>query len=287
MRWLITGAGGQVATHAARLLRAEGADAVSLTRNDLDITSAAAVDAAVVAERPEVVLNAAAYTAVDAAEDDEATAAAVNELGPRLLADALSRYGGRLLHVSTDYVFAGTADHPYDVDDETGPHGAYGRTKLAGERAVRAELPGRSHVVRTAWVYGGPGANFVDTMIRLEGERQTVEVVSDQIGSPTWAGDVAAGLIELGRSEAPAGVLHFVNAGQASWWDLARETFRLIGADPNRVRPTDSAAFARRAPRPAWSVLSTRAWQAAGLTPPRAWQEALAEAISTRQSDGP
>ncbi|SHH58528.1 dTDP-4-dehydrorhamnose reductase [Jatrophihabitans endophyticus] len=276
MRWLVTGGGGQLATRAVDLLDGSGDDVVALTSRDLDITDAAAVERAVADVRPDVVLNAAAYTAVDAAETDEATAAAVNEDGPRLLAEALARHGGRLLHVSTDYVFDGAADTPYDIGDPTGPRTAYGRTKLAGEQRVRAALPDRSHVVRTAWVYGGPGANFVDTMRRLEGERETVSVVADQLGCPTWARDLAAGLLELGRADVPGGVLHFVNAGQASWHDLAREVFRLVGADPGRVEPTDTASFPRPAPRPAWSVLSTRAWVAAGLTAPRPWRDALA-----------
>ena len=119
-------------------------------------------------------------------------------------------------------------------------------------------------------------------MLRLERERDTVDVVNDQIGCPTWVGDLAAGLIELGRSDVPAGTLHFVNAGQASWFDLAREVFRLAGADPDRVRPTDSSTYVRAAKRPAWSVLSTAAWVAAGLTPPRSWQDALATCLAAR-----
>lgn len=279
-RWLVTGAGGQLATHLVELLA--GADVLATNQDELDITDAAAVRAAISQHRPDVVLNAAAYTAVDAAEEDEQTADAVNHLGPRNLATALAESGGRLVHVSTDYVFAGDATEPYDVDDAVGPTGAYGRTKLAGERAVLSELPGRSWIVRTAWVYGGPGPNFVDTMLRLERERDTVDVVADQIGSPTYARDLAGALVELARSATPAGVLHYVNAGQASWFDLAREVFRLAGADPERVRPTDTASFPRPAKRPAWSVLSTRAWIAAGLTPPRPWRDALAEALRTR-----
>jgi dTDP-4-dehydrorhamnose reductase len=279
--WLITGGGGQLATHLAEQLA--GDEVVALSHHELDITSADSVDAAIAKHQPAVVLNAAAYTAVDAAEENESLAAAVNETGPRLLAETLARLGGRLLHVSTDYVFDGTATHPYEPDEPVAPQSAYGRTKLAGELAVRTALPDRSHVVRTAWVYGGPGPNFVDTMLRFEGERDTLDVVDDQIGCPTWVGDLAAALIELGRSDVPPGVLHFVNAGQGSWCDLARETFRLVGADPERVRPTDSASFVRPAPRPAWSVLSTAAWVEAGLTAPRPWQEALAAALAARR----
>ena len=282
LRWLITGAGGQLAVHAEQLLHDTPDHVVCLDEHQLDITDADAVEQAIATHRPEVVLNAAAYTAVDAAETNEALALLVNETGPRLLAEALARHGGRLLHVSTDYVFAGDASHPYEVDDDVDPQNAYGRTKLAGELAVRAALPDAAHVVRTAWVYGGPSANFVDTMIRLEGERDTLNVVTDEVGSPTWVGDLAAGLIELGRSDVPAGVLHYVNAGQASRFDLARETFRLVGADPERVRPIGSDAFPSVTKRPAWSVLSTDAWAAAGLTAPRPWQDALADCLHRR-----
>lgn len=281
MRWLVTGGGGQLGTHLAGLL---GSAAVVRTSAELDITAADAVLEAVGRHRPDVLVNAAAYTAVDAAETNEDAAFAVNADGPRVLAEALARHGGRLIHVSTDYVFAGDASAPYEPDDPVGPQTAYGRTKLAGERAVRAVLPDRAHVVRTAWVYGGPSANFVDTMLRLERSRETVDVVDDQIGCPTYVGDLAAALVALGSSSVPAAVRHFGNAGQASWFELAREVFSLIGADPARVRPVSSSAFPRPAPRPAWSVLSTRSWTSAGLPAPRAWRDALAAALGVSRS---
>lgn len=280
MRWFVTGAGGQLATQAEAQLRRAGDEVVVLGIDDLDITDRGAVFSAVRDARPDVVVNAAAYTAVDAAESDEATAFAVNEDGPRYLAEAVREHGGRLLHVSTDYVFDGFASQPYEVDDAPDPRTVYGRSKLAGEQRVRELLPERSHVVRTAWVYGGPTKNFVDTMRRLESERETVSVVADQFGGPTRAHDLAAGLLELGRSDVDPGILHFVNDGQASWYDLAREVFRLTGADPDRVRPTDSAAYPSATPRPQWSVLSTRAWTAVGLTPPRPWRDALAAQLT-------
>ena len=281
--WLITGAGGQLATHALEQLTEAGDDVVALDEHQFDITDADSVTATVAEHRPDVLLNAAAYTAVDAAEEHEDVAARVNELGPRLLAEALAALGhGRLLHVSTDYVFAGDAAAPYEIDDPVDPQNAYGRTKLAGERAVRAALPDRSHIVRTAWVYGGPSANFVDTMLRLERERDTVSVVTDEVGSPTYVADLATGLIALGRADVPAGTLHFANSGQASRFDFAREIFRLAGADPGRVRPTDSSSFVTVAQRPAWSVLSTAAWVRAGLAKPRRWQDALADKLSRR-----
>jgi dTDP-4-dehydrorhamnose reductase len=278
-KWLVTGAGGQLGTHLVEVLR--GADVVALSRAEFDITDARAVDATLGDLRPDVVLNAAAFTAVDAAEEREADAFAVNERGPGLLAEALARYGGRLVHVSTDYVFAGDAHEPYEPDDATGPRTAYGRSKLAGEAAVLAALPD-AHIVRTAWVYGGPGPNFVDTMIKLEQTRDTVDVVDDQVGSPTWVHDLATALVALGAADVPPGVLHYANAGQASWFDLAREVFRLVGTDPERVRPVSSAQFPRPAPRPAWSVLGTTSWTKQDLPAPRDWRLALQDALTRR-----
>ena len=277
MKILVTGGGGQLGSYLAVL----APDAVVLPSAELDITSPDAVFEAIARHRPDVLINAAAYTAVDKAEEDEAAASLVNESAPRVLATALALHGGRLIHVSTDYVFDGTGTVPYEPDDAVGPRTAYGRTKLAGEVAVRRALPDASYVVRTAWVYGGPSANFVDTMRRLEQERETLDVVADQIGSPTYVADLAAALLELAAAATvPAGVLHYVNAGTASWFDLARETFRLIGADPERIRPTTTDKFPRPAPRPGWSVLSTAAWTAAGLRAPRDWRDALADYLS-------
>jgi dTDP-4-dehydrorhamnose reductase len=278
MRWLITGVGGQLGTRLVELLASE--DVVGLTIDDLDITAPDAVDATIRDVGPDVVVNAAGYTAVDAAESAEQDAFAVNELGPRLLATALARHGGRLVHVSTDYVFDGRARRPYEPNDPTDPRTVYGRSKLAGERAALAALPA-CHVVRSAWMFGGPGPNFVDTMLSLERSRDTVDVVDDQIGSPTWVRDLAGALIRLGSSSAPAGVLHYVNGGQASWFDLAQEVFRLVGADPERVRPVPSARFPRPAPRPAWSVLSTQSWTNCAFPAPREWRVALRECLST------
>jgi dTDP-4-dehydrorhamnose reductase len=278
-RWLVTGARGQLGHHLLDQLTGE--DVVGLARADLDITDGAAVDAAIEQYRPDVVINAAAYTAVDAAEEDTATAFAVNASAPRLLATALRKFGGRLIHVSTDYVFDGASGVPYEPDDRTSPRSVYGQSKLDGELAVRQTLPDAAHVVRTAWVYGGPGPNFVDTMRRLESARDTIDVVDDQIGSPTWVHDLAAALIALGRSQAPPGVLHYANTGQASWCELAREVFRLVGADPARVHAVGTESFPRPAPRPTWSVLSTASWTRLGLPAPRPWQEALAESLRT------
>lgn len=254
-------------------------DVVALTRAELDITSEPDVRAAVSSLRPDVLINAAAYTAVDAAETSEDDALAVNATAPGLLAAAIADAGGRLIHVSTDYVFAGTANVPYTADDPTAPRTAYGRTKLAGEAAALIALPERATVVRTAWLHGGPSQNFVGTMLRLAAVGTEPDVVDDQIGSPTYAGDLAGALIELAHSDVSNGVLHYVNTGQASWCDLAREVFVASGADPGRVHAVGTDAFPRPAPRPPWSVLATGCWTSAGLSAPRSWQDGVRDSV--------
>jgi dTDP-4-dehydrorhamnose reductase len=255
---------------------------------ELDITSDAAVrravadlvDSARTSGRHAVVVNAAAYTGVDAAETDEDTARLVNAQGPAVLAAACAEFGVPLIQVSTDYVFPGDGDRPYEPDDETGPHSVYGHTKLAGEQAVLSGTE-RSWVVRTSWVYGAVGGNFVKTMARLEGQHETLSVVDDQRGAPTWSAELAGGLIDLATAiaedRAPERrVLHRTDAGETTWFGLARAVFEELGADPERVRPCTTEDFPRPAPRPAYSVLSAAAWDAAGLVPARPWRESLA-----------
>jgi dTDP-4-dehydrorhamnose reductase len=279
-RYLVTGAGGQLGADLLRELSAvDGAEIRGVTRSDVDISVQSEVNACVSDFRPDVVLNTAAYTAVDAAEVDEERALAANGTGPAYLAVACAAVGARLLHVSTDYVFAGDGTSPYTVDAPTAPRSAYGRTKLAGEMAVRAALPDRSYVVRTAWVYGAHGRNFVKTMARLEAERDTLSVVADQVGSPTWSADLARGLVALARSQAPAGVYHCTNAGQTNWCDFARAIFVELGADPERVKPISTGEYPVAAPRPAYSVLSSAEWIAAGLPPLQDWRAALHQAF--------
>ncbi|MFE6200031.1 dTDP-4-dehydrorhamnose reductase [Streptomyces sp. NPDC057838] len=289
MKWLITGAGGMLGHDVVEELTRRGETVVALDRAALDITRPEAVDAAVREHAPGLVVNCAAYTAVDDAETDEARALEINGEGPRLLARACAAHGARLIHVSTDYVFSGESrTTPYPEDHPTGPRTAYGRTKLAGERAVLEELPGASAIVRTAWLYGVHGGNFVRTMIGLEARRDTLDVVDDQRGQPTWSADVAERIADLGPRLGPDahGVFHATNAGEASWYELAREVFALIGADPDRVRPTSSAAFPRPAPRPAYSALAHRRWQEIGLPLPRDWRSALHEALPRIRKEG-
>lgn len=294
---LVTGAHGMLGQ--ALLARAHRASDVAFARGlgraALDVTDPFAVRD-VVEEWARVVrsdslahkafvVNCAAWTKVDDAETHEAEAYAVNAAAPAVLASACAAARVGLVQLSTDYVFPGDATAPYDVDDPTGPRTAYGRTKLAGEEAVRELLPDASWVVRTAWLYGAGGPSFVRTMAALEHSRETVDVVDDQVGSPTWTWDLAEGLLALARSSAPAGAYHATNAGQATWFDLAQAVFEELGADPGRVRRTDSASFVRPATRPSYSVLSDRAWVEAGLPPLRPWREALAEAFRLEGDD--
>jgi dTDP-4-dehydrorhamnose reductase len=253
-------------------LERDGETALALTRADLDITDRAAVTAAFLGCRPDIVVNCAAWTAVDEAEAHEDEAFGVNGRGARLVAAACAGSGARLIHISTDYVFAGDARRPYTEHDRCGPRTAYGRTKLAGERAVTELLPGSGYIVRTAWLYGAHGPNFVRTMIGLERRRETVDVVDDQHGQPTWTMDVAGQVIALGRSRAPAGVYHATSSGETTWFGFAREIFRLLGADTARVRPVSSGAYPRRAARPANSVLGHGAWASTGIKPIPGWQ---------------
>ncbi|HEY3981556.1 MAG TPA: dTDP-4-dehydrorhamnose reductase, partial [Streptosporangiaceae bacterium] len=274
-RWLVTGAGGMLGRDLVSLLERRGAAVTPLTRADLDITDREAVLGAVRDARPDIVVNCAAWTAVDLAESREAEALAVNGGGAENVAAGCAAAGARMIQLSTDYVFDGTARVPYAEDAAPAPATAYGRTKLTGEQAVTVLLPGRSWILRTAWLYGAHGGSFVATMIRLAGEPDGVTVVDDQHGQPTSTVTVAELILALARAEAPAGVYHATCSGQTTWFGLAREIFGLVGADPGRVTPIPSTQLARPAPRPGYSVLGHGAWARAGLPAPEDWRAAL------------
>jgi dTDP-4-dehydrorhamnose reductase len=279
-RWLVVGANGMLGQDLTTVLAMGGDDVVGMDLPQVDITSRESVRAALDTVDADVVVNVAAYTAVDAAEEHEELALRINGAGPRVLATELARRRhGVLVHVSTDYVFSGNATTPYAEDAVPGPASAYGRTKLAGEVAVRAALPERSYVVRTAWLYGAHGRNFVATMLDLEASRPTVSVVDDQRGQPTWTRDLAEQIVSLVRIGAPAGIYHGTSSGQTTWFGLTREIYRLIGADLERVQATTTDQFPRPAPRPSYSVLGHDRWARVGLAPIRPWDEALAEAL--------
>ena len=281
MRVLVTGGNGQLGSALVDLLSARTADVVlGIDLPDIDITAPDSVREVFAQFAPDVVINCAAWTAVDAAEDHEADALKVNGDGPRVLAEACKAAGAWLVQISTDYVFAGDANTPYAEDARPDPKTAYGRTKLAGEIAVQEVLPGAHYLVRTAWLYGLQGNNFVKTMLELESVRDNVSVVDDQHGQPTYAGDLAEQILLLLDARPPAGIFHATNAGATTWFELTRAIFENIGADPQRVLATDSASFVRPAPRPAYSVLGQDKWQSVGLTPMREWRAALTAAFA-------
>ncbi|MET7381011.1 dTDP-4-dehydrorhamnose reductase [Streptomyces sp. NPDC005526] len=280
--WLVTGARGLLGQDMlAELATDPDAVVTGLGREQLDITDPTAVRVAVAEQR--VVVNCAAWTDVDGAERSEAAATAVNGAGVRHLAQACGSSGAILLHVSTDYVFPGDVRRPYPEDAPTGPVNAYGRSKLAGERAVLGLLPSTGYVVRTAWLYGAHGPNFVATMLQLAGRHETLDVVDDQYGQPTWSRALARQLAALGRAalagRAPAGVYHGTASGRTTWCGLAREAFRLSGLDPERIRPVGSEKFPRPAARPAFGVLGHGSWPRAGLAPLPPWDDQLSAAL--------
>lgn len=274
VRWLVVGANGMLGTELMGLLADRNVRGVDLP--EIDITEPESVASAL--SDVDVVVNCAAYTAVDNAEEAEAIAFRVNATGPSVLARRCAEIGAKLVQISTDYVFDGTSADPYAEDAQPNPQSAYGRTKLAGEWAVRAELPEAHWILRTAWLYGEFGPNFVKTMTALERSKPDLAVVNDQHGQPTWARHLAARIIELSDAGIPPGTYHATSSGATTWFGFTRSIFEEIGADPARVQPTTTEAFPRPAKRPANSVLGHRGWATVGLEPLPDWRDALAQA---------
>jgi dTDP-4-dehydrorhamnose reductase len=273
MRLLITGGAGMLGRDVADAAGRAGHEVVALSRADLDVTDAAAVRGAVAGAAPDAVVHCAAWTDVDGAETAEDAATAVNGNGAGHVAAAAAAAGAFVVAVSSDYVFDGRAREPYLESATPAPLGAYGRSKLAGERAVAdaaADGPGYA-IVRTSWLFGLHGPNFVATMLRLAGERDSLTVVDDQVGSPTFTGHLAPALLAVAQHR-PTGILHVAGGGCCSWWDLARATFEGTGHDV-RLHPGRTQDLGRPAPRPSWSVLGTERPDSPVLP---AWQDGLA-----------
>lgn len=294
-RWLVTGASGLLGRDLVEVL--EGERVTAATRDELDITDAAACrDAVAWAVGPDdVVINAAAWTDVDGAERHEEAARRVNGLGVAHLAAACAAAGARLIHISTDYVFGGPgfgragfggagpdgmADAPYAEDAAPAPANAYGRSKLAGERAVMDGLPERGYVVRTAWLYGARGQCFPRTLLRIAEERETVEVVDDQRGAPTWSRALAGQIVALGMAAPSPGVYHCTASGVTTWYGFAVALFDALGLDRRRLRPVASDRFPRPARRPSYSVLAQTRWEGTTLAPLAGWQLMLSRAVA-------
>lgn len=277
MNILVTGANGQLGREMQRLSAVSPNNYTFTDVAELDVTDAGAVRQAVAQTRAEVIVNCAAYTNVERAEEDEEAADRLNRGAAENLARAAEENGATLIHVSTDYVFDGTAHTPYTEDGTPSPLGAYGRTKLAGERAVMASGC-RYLIFRTAWLYSEYGHNFLKTMLRLTSERDTLQVVFDQIGTPTYAGDLALAifsLIETGRYAGNEGVYHFTDEGVCSWYDFAVEIAAAAGHGTCRIIPCHTSEYPTKAQRPAYSVLDkTRFKETFRMDIPH-WREAL------------
>ncbi|MEH7274651.1 dTDP-4-dehydrorhamnose reductase [Neobacillus vireti] len=273
MKVVVTGAAGQLGQDVLLELERKNHQAFGADRLQLDITKEEDVLAYISEVKPDVILHCAAYTNVDAAEENEDAAYQVNAAGTEYLAKAAKQVDAKLLYVSTDYVFDGTASKPYEVDEPTKPLGAYGRTKLAGEQLLQKHLD-EFFIVRTAWVFGVYGNNFVKTMIRLGKERGEVGVVHDQVGSPTYTADLAQFMVELMETD-KYGIYHATNSGICSWYEFAVEIFKQADLKVT-VNPLTSDQFPRPAARPKYSVLSKKMIEKQGLRPLRDWKEALA-----------
>ena len=282
MSWLITGGSGQLGIAVSQELDKLGIAFDSWSSIDLDITQSAIVREAIEKLSPKVIINCAAWTDVDGAESHELDAFKVNGDGPENLAIAAKTRNSKLIHLSTDYVFSGENQLPWQIADEIDPRSAYGRPKAQGENRVLAVYPEGSFVVRTAWLYSPWGKNFAKTMTKLaiKGEGE-IRVVNDQVGQPTSASDLAKQLVELGLSTSPPGIYHGTNSGQTTWFEFAQEIFRLAGADVNRIIPVSSSGYPRPAKRPSYSVLSHDAWAKTSVESMRDWRIALMQAMPT------
>ena len=280
MSWLITGGSGQLGITVSQELDKIGIAFDAWSSKDLDITQSSNTSEAIEKLSPIVIINCAAWTDVDGAESHEIDASRVNSDGPENIAIAAKRCNSKLIHVSTDYVFSGDSQSPWQIADQIKPQSAYGRTKAQGESRVLATYSENSFIVRTAWLYSPWGKNFAKTITKLalKGTGE-IRVVDDQVGQPTSASDLAKQLVQLGLSTSPAGIYHGTNSGQASWYEFAQEIFKLAGADVGRITPVSSSEYPRPAKRPSYSVLSHDAWAYTSVKAMRDWRIALADAM--------
>jgi dTDP-4-dehydrorhamnose reductase len=279
MKVLVTGAGGMLGRDVVAACAARGAEVAPLAHAELDITDGPAVDAAIAAERPDAVVNCAAWTDVDGAEDHEAEATRLNSEAAGIVAAAAAEVGARVLHPSSDYVFDGAKGSPYVESDHTNALSAYGRSKLAGETSVAVANP-KHFVVRSSWLFGIAGRNFVDTMLQLAAQQPEVLVVSDQVGCPTYTAHLAAAIARLIEGES-YGIHHLAASGSCSWYEFAQEIFDQTGLEC-RVMAATTEMLARKAPRPAYSVLASERSDAIELP---SWRDGLREYLGERDAE--
>jgi dTDP-4-dehydrorhamnose reductase len=277
MKWGVTGASGQLGSELESLLGSLGMASRCWHDGELDITKESDIDS-IIEQSPDILINCAAWTAVDRAEDEELAAFRVNELGASNMAKAAQKLNIPLVHISTDYVFSGEGEKPWRVSDQTQPMSAYGRSKLAGEISVQSIHGDRSYILRTAWLYSEHGSNFPKSIMKraLQSE-DSLNVVVDQIGQPTSAKDLAMQIVRIVENELPFGIYHATNSGKTSWFDFARRILMLMGQSVDRVVAVPSSAYPSRVQRPAFSVLDHSEWLTTKVAPMRDWQLAFDE----------
>ncbi len=276
MVWLITGASGQLGQAMVEKLTSQSIPFKPVNSKELDITQEFVVDEYLQRNLPSVIVNCAAWTDVDSAEDNEDQVFQVNSLGPKYLASSSKKISAKLVQISTDYVFSGESDTPIEEKAEMNPLSVYGKSKCEGEKHVQEVYPEGSYVVRTSWLYSPNGKNFAKTMTNLAlANEAEVRVVCDQFGQPTCAGDLADQVIKLVLNKSKFGIYHGTNSGETSWFHFAQEIFRILGKDLTRLKPVKSSEFLRAAKRPTYSVLGHEGWNKAGLSEMRGWLPAL------------
>lgn len=275
MTWLLTGGSGQLAISIAQLLEKRGTSFISAPKDELDISQDKAIEK-ITALKPSVIVNCAAYTAVDKAESEQESAFAVNATGARNVARAASELQVPLVHISTDYVFSGEGQSPWKVSDATEPKTQYGKSKLAGEEMVKLTYPEGSWILRTAWLYSPFGKNFAKTMLKKAlSSSDEVNVVDDQIGQPTCTYDLARHILKVVTLRPVTGTYHATNSGEASWFDFAKEIFARTGISMDRVVPVKSSQYVTPAKRPSYSALDHSSWDSVSFEPLQPWRDAL------------
>ena len=277
MKWAITGGSGQLSRSLVDLLDKEGVPYIAWSHKDIDVADDSSIS--VIKETsPDLLINCAAWTNVDAAEEFPEKATRVNQVGPRNMARAAKELKIPLIHISTDYVFSGQSRQPWSTDSKTEPMSTYGLSKLLGEKEISKNLDANFYILRTAWLYGPYGRNFSKTILKKAlTSKDSINVVNDQIGQPTTTKSLAEQIFKVAQQNIPSGTYHATNTGQASWWDFAREIFELAGEDVERVRSSTSEDFPSNVKRPKYSVLDQSAWSKVGMETMPEWRRALKE----------
>jgi dTDP-4-dehydrorhamnose reductase len=280
MTWLVLGVNGQLGQELINLLKTKNIEAIGTDRNEIDFAKPNEIAEKIDKLKPSQIVNCGAYTQVDKAEEEIELANLINAQAVGVIAKYAHEKQLPFVHISTDYVFDGTATNPYQEDHEVNPQSVYGKSKAQGEKEAFGKNP-LAYILRTAWVYGAYGNNFPKTIAKKLMNKESVNIVNDQIGAPTWTLDLALAIVEILEKKSKPGIYHVTNSESCSWFEFAREIAKTLNLDENLVKPTDSKSFVRPAVRPNFSVLSNKKWQSAGLTPLRSWKDAWEKAAPT------